>query len=144
MPDVDRLEQREVLRARLHEVGKAEQHGLALARRRAAPAPGLERPAAGAHRAVDVLGAAPGHLGDPPAVARLVSAKVSPLAAGTKAPSRNASPRGRTASAAARQACGHPVRGDWAIALLVEPAPRPGRWAPAGSRRRRCRPARRA
>ncbi len=79
LADVEGLEQGEVVYARLDEVGEAQQDAAALGGRRPAPGPAVEGAAAGAHGAVDVLGAAAGDVGEVAAVAGTVVGERRPV-----------------------------------------------------------------
>ena len=69
LADVERLEQGQLVEVLADELGEPEQDPLAGRRRLVAPAPVVERAAGRRDRAVDVLGAALGDLGDARAVA---------------------------------------------------------------------------
>ena len=69
LADVERLEQRQLVEVLADELRQPQQDALARGRRLVRPAPVVERPAGGRHRAVDVLGVALGDRRDPRPVA---------------------------------------------------------------------------
>jgi hypothetical protein len=129
LPDIERLEQRQLLAAGAHRLGKLQQDDLALGRRHVRPAPVLERGACRRDRAIDVLDATLRDLRDDAAVAPCDVVVGLAEAAGTNRPLMKASFRGWSDPArsiqSGRQAGGH------AAYLLIETSssitPRPGR-----------------
>ena len=129
---IDGLDQAELARVRLDQVGPRDEDPLAVARVQPRPSTVVGGPAGGRDRDVHVCRSALGHLGDRPARGGVLRDEPAPLAASRNAPSMNSRVR---RSRRSRSACDSSI-GGMRVSVMAASRRRPGLVAASGRHRR--------